>query len=427
MRKIISFLLNKPSFYSISSRLWHVQHSPELDFTYICNQNNLEDITANIRRRKGVGDIKLVQQLKRDLDDLNPTDPKYEGAKLKFLSECKNIPNTTHPDIIDYNDEPKIIKHIGEKKEFKFKPKEFHEISKRLNLIRTEQLGYLSGHRSYYLLGDLANLEHALTRYTLNNLIQQNFKLITVPDILHRDIIESCGLNTRGERTQVYQLDERHGSDLCLSGTSEMALAGFLMNRILSEEKELPLKLATVSRCFRAETSSIADEKGIYRVHEFTKVEIFIVTKPEESDNMLEEIRNIEEEHFAMLGIHLRTLDMPPHELGAPAYRKYDIEAWMPGRQIFGEISSCSNCTDYQSRRLNIKYSKVGGGGTEFVHTLNGTACAVPRMLIALLETYQNDNGTISVPDCLRRYLGNKDVIRRQKNVPELMLIKNKK
>ncbi|KAK9731111.1 tRNA synthetase class II core domain (G, H, P, S and T) [Popillia japonica] len=406
MRKSIISVLNKTTFYSISTRLWHVQHAPELNFTYLCNGKNLDDISANIQRRK---------------------DPKYEDTKRKFLSECKNIPNATHPDIIGYNDEPRIVKYIGEKKEFKFKPKEFHEIAKRLNLIRTEQLGYLSGHRSYYLLGDLANLEHALTQYTLNNLIRQNFKVVTVPDILHRDIIESCGLNTRGDRTQVYQLDEQHGHDLCLSGTSEMALAGFLMNRILLEEKELPLKLATVSRCFRAETSSIADEKGIYRVHEFTKVEIFIATKPEESNKMLEEIRNIEEEHFTTLGLHLRTLDMPPHELGAPAYRKYDIEAWMPGRQMFGEISSCSNCTDYQSRRLNIKYNKIDGSGSEFVHTLNGTACAVPRMLIALLEMYQNDNGTITVPDCLRKYLRNKEVIRRQKSVPELMLIKNKK
>lgn len=203
MRKSIISVLNKTTFYSISTRLWHVQHAPELNFTYLCNGKNLDDISANIQRRKGVGNIKLVHQLKRDLDDLNPTDPKYEDTKRKFLSECKNIPNATHPDIIGYNDEPRIVKYIGEKKEFKFKPKEFHEIAKRLNLIRTEQLGYLSGHRSYYLLGDLANLEHALTQYTLNNLIRQNFKVVTVPDILHRDIIESCGLNTRGDRTQV--------------------------------------------------------------------------------------------------------------------------------------------------------------------------------------------------------------------------------
>lgn len=154
-------------------------------------------------------------------------------------------------------------------------------------------------------------------------------------------------------------------------------------------------------------------------------MEIFAATKPEDSDKTLEEIRTIEEDHFSDLGLHLRTLDMPPHELGAPAYRKYDVEAWMPGRQMFGEISSCSNCTSYQSRRLNIKYQ--AGSGTEFVHTLNGTACAVPRMLIALLETYQNNNGTVTVPECLRKYFRDKGFIGKQKKVPELILIKNKR
>lgn len=140
---------------------------------------------------------------------------------------------------------------------------------------------------------------------------------------------------------------------------------------------------------------------------------------------MLEEIRRMEEEDFTTLGLHMRTLDMPPHELGAPAYRKYDIEAWMPGRQIFGEISSCSNCTSYQSRRLNITYET--GNGIEFVHTLNGTACAIPRMLIAILETYQNHNSTVTVPEALRKYLRNEEVIGRQKKLPELKLIKNKR
>ncbi|GJQ69381.1 Aats-ser [Trypoxylus dichotomus] len=426
LKRCILTLLSTRSSCLKSLRFWHVQKYPELDFSYLSDKNNSEEITSNIKRRKGVGNVDLILQLKYDLDNLNTLDPRYKEIEERFRNECHNIPNATHPDIILYGNEPKILKHIGEEPQFKFQPREFQEIAKRLNLIRTEQLGYLSGHRSYYFLGELAEFEHALVQYTLSNLIRKNFNIVTVSDILHREIIESCGLNTRGERTQVYQLDENHGTDFCLSGTSEMALAGFLANHTLENEGELPLKLATVSRCFRAETSSVADEKGIYRVHEFTKVEIFVACKPEDSDNMLEEIRDVEEEHFGALGLRLRTLDMPPHELGAPAYRKYDVEAWMPGRGVFGEVSSCSNCTTYQSRRLNIKYRK-NAATTEFVHTLNGTACAVPRMLIALLETYQNDNGTVTVPNVLRRHMRNKAVIGRQKTIPELMLIKNKR
>ncbi|KRT83308.1 hypothetical protein AMK59_4405 [Oryctes borbonicus] len=201
--RCILTLLNARSTYLISSRLWHVQKYPELDFSYLCNPNNSEEIASNIKRRKGVGNVELIQQLKRDLDNLNTSDSKYQEVKKRFHDECNNIPNATHPYIVNYGNEPKILKHIGEEPQFKFKPKEFHEIAKRLNLIRTEQLGYLSGHRSYYLLGELAEFEHALIQYTLNNLIRKNFKVVTVSDILHREIIESCGLNTKGERTQV--------------------------------------------------------------------------------------------------------------------------------------------------------------------------------------------------------------------------------
>lgn len=162
-----------------------------------------------------------------------------------------------------------------------------------------------------------------------------------------------------------------------------------------------------------------------YRVHEFTKVEMFAVSPENQSDSILEEFRKIEEEYFSRLGLHFRVLDMPPHELGAPAYRKYDIEAWLPGRNIFGEISSCSNCTDFQSRRLNIRYKT--SDNIKYAHTVNGTACAIPRMLIAITETYQNSNGTISIPIVLQKYMKNKTHIGKQKRIPDLKLIKLKK
>lgn len=164
----------------------------------------------------------------------------------------------------------------------------------------------------------------------------------------------------------------------------------------------------------------------LFSVHEFTKVEMFALTKPDKSDETLEEIRSIQEANFGALGLHFKVLDMPPHELGAPAYRKYDMEAWMPGRKIYGEISSCSNCTDYQSRRLGIKY-RTENGDKFFVHTVNGTACAIPRTLIALVESNQNPKGTVSVPEVLRKYMNGKEFISVQKRFPDLKLVKNKK
>lgn len=198
-----------------------------------------------------------------------------------------------------------------------------------------------------------------------------------------------------------------------------MALAGYFAGSRLKEE-QLPMKVTAVSRCFRAETSKLQEEKGIYRVHQFTKVEMFSVCRSSESTAILEEFREIEINLFKNLGLHFQLLDMPPCELGAPAFRKYDIEAWMPGRNMWGEISSCSNCTDYQSRRLNIRLDETD----EFAHTVNGTACAIPRMLIAIIETFQREDGSIVIPEVLRSYM-KKDKIIKRKLIPELKLVKS--
>lgn len=209
--------------------------------------------------------------------------------------------------------------------------------------------------------------------------------MISVPDILPAEVIEGCGMRTSSEeKTQVYRL---HPSDRCLSGTSEMAMGGYFSGKTF-QPSDLPRKVMAVSRCFRAETGDGTHDKNLYRVHYFTKVEMFAVCLPAQSEQMLEYFRDIECRLFKSLGICFKVYDMPIHELGAPAYRKYDIEAWMPSRDSFGEISSTSNCTDYQSKRLNI-YVDDGSGGKVHAHTVNGTACAIPRMIIALLEQYQ--------------------------------------
>nr|CAD7438365.1 unnamed protein product [Timema bartmani] len=393
---------------------------------YLCNSNNICEIETNIINRKGVGDIRLVQNLSGQLQNDNINENEKHHLGVQFENEAKKIPNRSHPTLRDYGETPKIVCTNGSKKTFPFCPREFEDIAKNLNLLRTDNLGNLTGHRSYYFIGELSQMERALVNFSIQTLLQRNFHLVSVPDILPGKVVESCGMSTDGDRTQVYKLDPQlHGPDLCLSGTSEMALAACMINKKFVTS-QLPLKLAAVSRCFRAETSSIAEQRGIFRVHQFTKVEMFGVTSRENSEELLEEFRQIQEHNFSSLGLHFQTLDMPLYELGAPAYRKYDVEAWMAGRALFGEISSCSDCTDYQSRRLNIKYSPSSSADLVHAHTVNGTACAVPRMLIALFETYQESDGTVTIPQILQPYMKGKTKIAKQDKIPKMKLLKSK-
>ncbi|KAJ8914578.1 hypothetical protein NQ315_017283, partial [Exocentrus adspersus] len=260
--------------------MYNIPKYAELDIDYLCNEQNIQFIAHNIKNRKGVGDIRAVNDLKRKLDSAHTNENDYALTRKRFYEELFKIPNRTHPVVFKYGEKPKLVKYVNEKQEFNFTPKGFNEITKRLNLVRTGQLGNVSGNRAYYLLGEMAELEHALVNHFLERLVKNKFQLVSVPDVLSRDVVESCGMNTRGQRNQVYSLDPIYGPDLCLSGTSEIALAGFRSGKIISEE-ELPLKLVAISRCYRAETSSVSEEKGIYRVHEFTKVEMFIITTPE--------------------------------------------------------------------------------------------------------------------------------------------------
>uniref|UniRef100_A0A182VV54 serine--tRNA ligase n=1 Tax=Anopheles minimus TaxID=112268 RepID=A0A182VV54_9DIPT len=399
---------------------------PNFDTEYLLKPANRSNIETNIQNRKGIGDIGLAHSIHEQLA-AGTSLPVNERATLKaqLAVELSKIPNRTHPQVLEYGNEPRILQQFNEHhKRTDRMYFQFNDICKKMNLYRMENLGNFTGHRSYYLTDQLAELEHALINYAVEGLRQRNFQLITVPDLLPGRIIESCGMSVHGERNQVYKLNSGEAESLCLSGTSEMALAGYFAGRTIPIAK-LPSKLMAVSRCYRAETSALQEEKGIYRVHQFTKVEMFAVCSPDHSATILDEFRDIEVSLFDKLGLHFLLLDMPPCELGAPAYRKYDIEAWMPGRGVYGEISSCSDCTDYQARRLGIRVARDGPGGMEtFAHTVNGTACAIPRMLIALLENFQNEDYTITVPEVLRKFMHGKQLIRRRKALPELKLTK---
>jgi len=395
----------------------------QLDWQFLSNPANLEAIQRNIQQRNSQASISEVQALYKEIY-LNTCihESKSEEGRAKtegnLLQAALEIPNMCPQEISDLGTENKTLYE----KPFSnpsFKVKKFEDIARILSGARLTNLGLLCGERSYFLTGVLAELEQALIQWTVERLLSKGFNLLSVPDILPPAVIKACGMQVDGERTQVYRLADAHGGG-ALSGTAEMAVGGWLAGRSL---EELPLKLAAVSRCYRAETSRVKEEAGLYRVHQFTKVEMFVVTegKLEASESALDEILALQRELFGLLGLSHRVLAMCPEELGDPAYRKYDIEAWMPGRQggFWGEISSCSNCTDFQARRLAVTSSS---DDQNFCHTVNGTACAVPRMIIAICEQFQQENGSVEVPEVLRPYLGGRNLLEPlpKKNRPNL-------
>lgn len=382
------------------------------------SSEQLDKLERNIELRHHKNNIPLIRKLVKALQ--NDVDASSE-IQRELKHQLEHLPNATHPRLLSYHNQPFELANFKQRVMPEQGVKEFSELARALNLYRMDHLGNYTGHKSYYLTGQLAMLEQAIIQYALKTVTRQGFKLVSVPDILPPEVIENCGMRTEGERTQVYKLDTGE----CLSGTSEMALAGFFAKRILTEQ-QLPVKVAAVSRCYRAETSGLHEEKGIYRVHQFTKVEMFAITTPEKSEETLEQFKDIEIALFKQLGLNFRLLDMPASELGAPAYQKYDIEAWMPGRQMWGEISSCSNCTDYQAKRLDIKFKRATDGSVIHAHTLNGTATAIPRLLIALIESYQSAGNaeTIAIPEVLVPFMNGHRTITRSKRIPETKLVK---
>ncbi|XP_074651629.1 serine--tRNA ligase, mitochondrial-like [Tubulanus polymorphus] len=385
--------------------------APELNWQFLLDEKNADLIDENIRRRKGVGDIRSVRKLAERLK-LCAADEKTTLQK-RLIEEATSIPNLSHPDSpIGDESNARTVFVDGEKKRFDFCAKSVVELGERLGVLRTNDVNLTTGNKSYYFVDELAKLEHALVQFALDKLVDSGFEVVSVPDLLSADIVEASGFRTSGDVAQVYRLNpQKHAAAaaLCLSGTAELAIGGMNAGRTF-DFGDLPRRMATVSRCYRAETSDLQRERGIYRVHEFTKVEMYGITAADndeesgrESEEVLEEFVNLQRSIFSDLDLHYRVLDMPTQELGAPAFRKFDIETWMPAKQFYGEISSASNCTDFQSRRLGIKY-RTPGGALRHVHTVNGTACAVPRLIMALIENNQTEDGSITIPEMLQPY-----------------------
>lgn len=320
-------------------------------------------------------------------------------------SILKQIPNMTHPaaPIGDETASREVARGKTPIREFDFPPKDHVQIAEQLDLIDFEAGARVTGHGFYFLKNEAVLLELALQKYAIDLLRAEGFTVATTPDLARNDVLEGIGFLPRGPETQIYSIEN---TDLSLIATAEITLGGYFADQVLDAE-QLPIKMAGISHCFRTEAGAHGRAtRGIYRVHQFTKVEMFAFTLPDQSDDMLEYFRSIECRIFDGLGIPYRVIDTASGDLGGPAYRKYDLEAWMPGRGEFGEVTSTSNCTDYQSRRLGIRYRVKGEKGTQFVHTLNGTAVAISRALIAILENYQQADGSVVIPEVLRPLVG---------------------
>lgn len=333
------------------------------------------------------------------------------------------LPNTTHPEAPRIQSETDQVAQIGGRVVDEFgrmpallaEPADHVELGQRLGIVDFEAGARTSGAAFYFLKGQGALLEQALVQYALDVAIKTGFTPLIPPDIVNSKFIRPCGFFPRAHESEttlpVYtaQIDGDSGETplKVLAGTSEIPLAAYHSGQVLSEQ-ELPIKWVAVSHCFRPETGHHgADSRGLYRVHQFTKVELFVIKTNDgpTSDLALQEILNLQRRILTGLDLRCRILDMAPPELGASAYQKYDIEAFFPARSGWGELSSASNCTDFQARRLAIRYRTVSSGALQFVHTLNGTAMAVPRVIQAILENHQQADGSVKIPKALHRFM----------------------
>src|SRR4051794_38506242 len=324
----------------------------------------------------------------------------------RLREEMLKIPNMTHPDAPIGKDETENveIRRTGYIHDFGFEPMDHVELGESLGIIDFEAGAKGAGGKVYFLRGGAVLLELGLVRYALGILVERGYEPAITPDLARDEALVGTGFIPRGPETQIYSVED---SDLSLVATAEITLAGSLAGEIVDEDR-LPIRLAGLSHCFRTEAGSHGRaSRGLYRVHQFTKVEMFAFTTPEQSEAMHEEMLGIEEEIFQGLGLPYRVVDICTGDLGGAAYRKYDLEAWMPGRDAYGEVTSTSNTTDYQARRLAIRFRK-NGRRPQLLHTLNGTAIAVSRALIPILENYQQEDGSIRVPQVLVPYVGKK-------------------
>ena len=382
-------------------------------------QNQLSEQIKTAGKDKELRE-KLVLQSRGLKDQLGAFEAELKTIEENLRSALVTIPNMTHPDapVAATADGNKVVQVSGTITKFDFKPKDHVDLVQSLDLADLEAGTKVAGQKFYFLKNEGALLELALVQYAISTLVKEGFTPVITPDVAKMSVMEGTGYMPRDPNPETRQFYTIADTDLCLIATAEITIGGMHLDTLFDED-ELPRKYAGLSHCFRTEAGAAGrDTRGLYRVHQFTKVEMFAFCTPEQSDAIHQELRQIEEKLFQGLGLPFQVIDTCTGDLGGPAYRKYDLEAWMPGRGTageYGEVTSTSNCTDYQARRLNIRYRSKEKKKTQFVHTLNGTAVACTRALVAILENYQQADGSVIVPPALRQWVGKDMIVPRPK------------
>jgi len=379
-------------------------------------KNKLNEEMKSAKDKKEIKEI--IAKGKEIKNKLEKIQPDFEETEKEWKKLIITVPNMTHPDspIGKDDSENEEIERYGDPPKFSFAPKGHEELMKNLDLIDFERGAKVAGSKFYFLKNEGALLEQALISFAFQKLIKKGFIPFITPDLAKDNVLLGIGYNPRGNEKQIYSIEN---TDLNLVGTAEITMGGYHMDEIIPEDK-LPLKYVALSHCYRTEAGSYGRHSaGLYRVHQFTKVEMFAYTAPEESEKMHTEIKNIEVEIYKELGLPFRVVDICTGDLGGPAYRKYDLEAWMTSKNNWGEITSASDTTTYQARRLNVKIKRKDGK-KEFLHMLNGTTIAMSRTLIAIIENFQQADGSVVIPEVLRKWMpGNSDFIKAKNSLSQ--------
>jgi seryl-tRNA synthetase len=384
------------------SRRQLIQQTQEL-------QHRQNEVSKLIPREKGLTEKQALVQEGRSLrEQVGALEGQLKQVEYELRGVLMTVPNMTHPEapVGQSEEDNRVIRHWGKPTRFPFITKDHISLAESLQLVDFEAGASVAGQKFYYLKNEGALLELALVQYAMQHLVSEGYTPVITPDVARVEVLEGIGFIPRGPETQIYSLAN---TDLCLIATAEITLGGLHREQIL-DELQLPFKYVGLSHCFRTEAGAPGrDTRGLYRVHQFTKVEMFVFCTPDQSDSYHRELLGIEEKIFQGLELPYQVIDTATGDLGGPAYRKFDLEAWMPGRGQggqYGEVTSTSNCTDYQARRLNIRYRVPRQKGTRFVHTLNGTAIATTRAILAILENNQQADGSVVVPKVLRPWVG---------------------
>ncbi|MDC1136623.1 serine--tRNA ligase [Nitrosopumilus sp.] len=366
-------------------------------------------ITISEKKKAGQDISSILAEMKNISNELTKLDSEQEEIEKKYLKLASTIPNVVHESVPIGPDDSanKEIKKWGNIPKFDFKVKDHIDISEELNLVDLERAAKVAGARFYYLKNDLVRLNQALIHFGLDFLAQKGYSLVQPPYMINREAMEGAVIAEDFEEV-IYKVEEE---DLYMIGTSEHAMAAMHSKEII-EGKNIPLKYAGISPCFRKEAGAHGrDQKGIFRVHQFDKIEQFIFSKPEDSWKEHEKMLAVAEEFYQKLEIPYRVMLLSTGDIGKISAKTYDIEAWMAGQNAYREVVSCSNCLEYQARRLKIRFRDKTNEDTQYVHTLNSTLIATTRVLVAIMENFQTKDGHIRIPQVLQSYMGNQKEI----------------